>query len=292
MSNFKNKNVVITGASRGIGLSIAKKLAKDGANIAILAKTDVPHPKLPGTIFSAAKEIEQLGVKSLPIKTDIRFDDQVENSIKQVVNEFGSIDVLINNASAINLFNSETLPMKRYDLMHDINVRGTYLCSKTCLPFLKKSSNPHILNLSPPINLKPKYRINVRANPQCITPLTLAMGPIFPFMAFASTNNMTTVENKRAVCEVASPPNPLAAAIKNSIGIENKVFVLEASPAFPRHPAAFESASPPLATLSDDAITTFCAGHIISHTLRNIKVPINAPVYMYTLYVREKSGCP
>ena len=163
MKNFQNKNVVITGASRGIGLSIAKKLAKDGANIAILAKTDVPHPKLPGTIFSAAKEIEQLGVKSLPIKTDIRFDDQVENSIKQVVNEFGSIDVLINNASAINLFNSETLPMKRYDLMHDINVRGTYLCSKTCLPFLKKSSNPHILNLCPPINLKPKWFENFTA---------------------------------------------------------------------------------------------------------------------------------
>ena len=163
MNQFKDKNVIITGGSRGIGLSIAKKLASQGSNIAILAKTDAPHPKLPGTIFSAAKEIEQLGVKSLPIKTDIRFDDQVENSIKQVVNEFGSIDVLINNASAINLFNSETLPMKRYDLMHDINVRGTYLCSKTCLPFLKESSNPHILNLCPPINLKPKWFENFTA---------------------------------------------------------------------------------------------------------------------------------
>ena len=163
MNQFKGKNVIITGGSRGIGLSIAKKLASHGSNIAILAKTDTPHPKLPGTIFSAAKEIEQLGVKALPIKTDIRFDDQVESAINQVVKEFGSIDVLINNASAINLFNSETLPITRYDLMHDINVRGTYLCSKTCLPFLKKSSNPHILNLCPPINLKPKWFENFTA---------------------------------------------------------------------------------------------------------------------------------
>ena len=163
MNSLKNKNVVITGGSRGIGLSIAKKLANDGANIAILAKTDIPHPKLPGTIFSAAKEIESFGVKSLPLKTDIRFSDQVEKSINIVVKEFGSIDILVNNASAISLFNSETLPLKRFDLMHEINVRGTYLCSKTCLPHLKKSSNPHILNLSPPINLKPKWFENFTA---------------------------------------------------------------------------------------------------------------------------------
>ena len=163
MGEFNNKNVVITGGSRGIGLSIAKKLAKNGANIVILAKTDSPHPKLPGTIYSAAKEIEELGVKVLPIKTDIRFDEQVEKAVEEIINNFGSIDILVNNASAINLFNSETLPMKRYDLMHDINVRGTYLCSKTCLPFLKKSSNPHILNLSPPINLKPKWFENFTA---------------------------------------------------------------------------------------------------------------------------------
>ena len=163
MSLFKDKNVVITGASRGIGLSIAKKLATDGANIAILAKTDTPHPKLPGTIYSAAKEIESFGVKALPIKTDIRFDDQVETAISKVIEVFGSIDILINNASAISLFNTETLPMKRYDLMYNINVRGTYLCSKTCLPFLKKSLNPHILNLSPPINLKPKWFENFTA---------------------------------------------------------------------------------------------------------------------------------
>ena len=163
MNKFKDKNVVITGGSRGIGLSIAKKLASNGSNIAILAKTDIPHPKLPGTIFSAAKEIEEFGVKALPIKTDIRFDDQVEKAIDKIIKELGSIDILINNASAINLFNSESLPMKRYDLMHDINVRGAYLCSKICLPFLKHSSNPHILNLSPPINLKPKWFENFTA---------------------------------------------------------------------------------------------------------------------------------
>ncbi len=163
MGKLNNKNAIITGGSRGIGLSIAKKLAKDGANIAILAKTDAPHPKLPGTIFTAAKEIEELGVKALPIKTDIRIDDQVEKAVEEIINKFGTIDILVNNASAINLFNSETLPMKRYDLMHDINVRGTYLCSRACLPFLKKSSNPHILNLSPPINLKPKWFENFTA---------------------------------------------------------------------------------------------------------------------------------
>ena len=163
MNQFKGKNVIITGGSRGIGLSIGKKLASNGSNIAILAKTDVPHPKLPGTIFTAAKEIEQLGVKVLPIKTDIRFDVQVENAIEQVVKNIGSIDILINNASAINLFNSESLPMKRYDLMQDINTRGAYLCSKTCLPYLKKSQNPHILNLSPPFNMKSKWFVNFTA---------------------------------------------------------------------------------------------------------------------------------
>ena len=130
MENFKDKNVVITGASRGIGLGIAKKLASSGANIAVLAKTDLPHPKLPGTIHTAVEEIKELGVKSLAVKTDIRFDDQVESAVDKVVNEFGSIDILINNASAIGLFNSESLPMKQFDLMHDINLRGTYLCSK------------------------------------------------------------------------------------------------------------------------------------------------------------------
>ena len=157
MKEFENKNVVITGASRGIGLGIAKKLASEGANIAVLAKTDTPHPKLPGTIHTAVEEIKSYGVNSIGLKTDIRFEDQIETSIKKVIEEFGSIDILINNASAISLFNSETLPTKQFDLMNDINLRGTYLCSKMCLQYLKKSANPHILNLSPPISLKPKW---------------------------------------------------------------------------------------------------------------------------------------
>ena len=157
MKEFENKNVVITGASRGIGLGIAKKLASEGANIAILAKTDIPHPKLPGTIHTAVEEIKSYGVNSIGLKTDIRFEDQIETSIKKVIELFGSIDILINNASAISLFNSETLPTKQFDLMNDINLRGTYLCSKICLQHLKKSANPHILNLSPPISLKPKW---------------------------------------------------------------------------------------------------------------------------------------
>ena len=163
METFKDKNVIVTGASRGIGLAIAKKLAAEGANIAVLAKTDAPHPKLSGTIHTAVEEIKSLGVKSIAVKTDVRFEEQIERAVQKVVEEMGSLDILINNASAISLFNSETLPMKRYDLMNDINVRGTYLCSKTCLPFLKKSFNPHILNLSPPINLKPKWFENFTA---------------------------------------------------------------------------------------------------------------------------------
>ncbi len=160
---FKNKNVVITGASRGIGLGIAKKLASEGANIAVLAKTDTPHPKLPGTIHSAVEEIKELGAEALAIKTDIRFENQIENAIQNVADKFGSIDILINNASAIGLFNSETLPTKQFDLMNDINLRGTYLCSKICLKYLKKSKNPHILNMSPPISLKPKWFENFTA---------------------------------------------------------------------------------------------------------------------------------
>ena len=159
---FKNKNVVITGASRGIGLGIAKKLASEGANIAVLAKTDTPHPKLPGTIHSAVEEIKEYGTKAIAIKTDIRFEDQIENAIQNVKDKFGSIDILINNASAIGLFNSETLPTKQFDLMNDINLRG-HIFVQNLFTNLKKSKNPHILNMSPPISLKPKWFENFTA---------------------------------------------------------------------------------------------------------------------------------
>ncbi|WP_222937734.1 SDR family oxidoreductase [Spartinivicinus ruber] len=152
-----NKTLFISGASRGIGKAIALKAARDGANIIIAAKTAEPHPKLPGTIYTAAEEIEAAGGKALPCIVDIRFEDQVENAVKKAVKTFGGIDILVNNASAISLTKTTDTEMKRYDLMHQINTRGTFLCSKTCIPFLKESSNPHVLNLSPPLNMEPRW---------------------------------------------------------------------------------------------------------------------------------------
>jgi citronellol/citronellal dehydrogenase len=157
MTNFKDKTVIISGGSRGVGLEIAKALGKDGANIAILAKTTEPHPTLPGTIYTAAEEIEAVGGKALPIVCDIRFEDQVQNAVDQAANEFGGIDICINNASAIHLTDTENTPMKRYDLMHNINVRGTFMFSQKCIPYLKKGNNPHILTLSPPIDIARKW---------------------------------------------------------------------------------------------------------------------------------------
>lgn len=154
---MKGKNVLITGGSRGIGKAIAMKLAAEGANIAIAAKTAEPHPKLEGTIFSAAEEIKSFGTEVLPLKCDIRFEEQIDNAVQKTVEAFGGIDVLINNASAINLTQTEQTEPKRFDLMHGIQVRGTFLMCKTCIPHLKKSSNAHILNLSPPLNLDPKW---------------------------------------------------------------------------------------------------------------------------------------
>jgi citronellol/citronellal dehydrogenase len=155
--SFRNKNVLITGGSRGIGKSIALRLAREGANIAIAAKTVDPHPKLEGTIFSAAKEIEALGVKSLPIQCDIRNEEQIHAAVDETVKAFGGIDILINNASAINLTSTEQTEPKRFDLMHGIQVRGTFFMCKACIPHLKKAENPHILNLSPPLNMNPKW---------------------------------------------------------------------------------------------------------------------------------------
>jgi len=153
---LKNSTVFMSGGSRGIGLAIAKKLAYHGANVAIAAKTAEPHPKLPGTVFTAAEEITAAGKqgdggKGLPLVCDIRDDAAVKAAVDQTVAEFGGIDICINNASAIMLTPVEHTPMKRYDLMNDVNARGTYLVSQTCLPHLKKGTNPHILNLSPPL---------------------------------------------------------------------------------------------------------------------------------------------
>jgi citronellol/citronellal dehydrogenase len=155
--SFQNKTAVITGATRGIGKTIALKLAAEGANIVIAAKSVEENPKLGGTIYSAAKEIEEAGGKALAIQCDIRFEEQIQNVVEQTIKTFGGIDILINNASAISLTTTEQTETKRFDLMHSINVRGTFLMTKACIPHLKKSSNAHILTLSPPLNLDPKW---------------------------------------------------------------------------------------------------------------------------------------
>lgn len=157
---FENKTVFITGGSRGIGKAIALRLAKEGANIAIAAKSIEENPKLGGTIFTAAKEIEKAGAKALPIQCDIRFEDQVQLAVETTVHAFGGIDILINNASAISLTKVEQTEPKAFGLMHDINVKGTFFVSKACIPHLKNGKNAHILNLSPPINPDKKWLTN------------------------------------------------------------------------------------------------------------------------------------
>jgi citronellol/citronellal dehydrogenase len=156
-STLKRRTLFITGASRGIGLAIALRAAREGANIAIAAKTTEPHPKLPGTIFTAAAEIEAAGGRALPLPTDIRDDEQVAHAVAHTVREFGGIDILVNNASAISLTGTPATDMRRFDLMHDVNTRGTFLCSKLCLPHLERATNPHILMLSPPLNIEERW---------------------------------------------------------------------------------------------------------------------------------------
>jgi len=155
--SLQGKTLFISGASRGIGLAIAKRAAQDGANVAIAAKTAEPHPKLPGTIYTAADEINEAGGKALPILCDIRFEDQVQAAVKQTVDAFGGLDICVNNASAMSPTATLDTEMKRYDLMNEINTRGTFLVSKTCIPHLKQSDNAHILNLAPPLDMDAKW---------------------------------------------------------------------------------------------------------------------------------------
>jgi citronellol/citronellal dehydrogenase len=151
------KTLFISGASRGIGLAIALRAARDGANVALIAKTAEPHPKLEGTVYTAAEEIEAAGGQALAIVGDIRDEAQVEAAVAQTVERFGGIDIAVNNASAIALLGTEALEMKRYDLMQDINTRGTFVVSRACVPHLKHAENPHVITLSPPINLDPRW---------------------------------------------------------------------------------------------------------------------------------------
>ena len=161
MNTLSGRTLVITGASRGIGLAIARRAAADGANIVLLAKTTEPNPKLPGTVYSAAEEIEAAGGQALPVPTDIRDENAVAAAVAQAVERFGGVDILVNNASAINLTPTPNTPMKRFDLMFGVNVRGTYCCTQACLAELVKSAqagrNPHVLNMSPPLSMKPHW---------------------------------------------------------------------------------------------------------------------------------------
>ena len=157
METLKGKTLFITGASRGIGLAIGLRAARDGANVAIAAKTAEPHPKLEGTIYTAAAEIEKAGGWALPLICDIRYEEQVADAVAKTVAAFGGIDICVNNASAISLTDTAKTDMKRYDLMHQINTRGTFLTSKLCIPHLAKAANPHILMLSPPLDMKAKW---------------------------------------------------------------------------------------------------------------------------------------
>jgi citronellol/citronellal dehydrogenase len=156
-SSLGGKTILMSGGSRGIGLAIALRAARDGANVALIAKTAEPHPRLEGTIFTAAEEIEKAGGQALPIVGDVRDDATVQAAAEQTVARFGGIDICVNNASAIDLSSTESISMKRYDLMQDINTRGTFLLSKACIPHLKRAANPHILTMSPPLSLDPKW---------------------------------------------------------------------------------------------------------------------------------------
>jgi len=157
MADLAGKTLFITGASRGIGKAIGLRAAQDGANIVIAAKTAEPHPKLPGTIHTAAEEMEDAGGKALPLVVDVRSEETITEAVDETVSHFGGIDILVNNASAIFLAGTVDTPMKRFDLMHQVNVRATYACSQAAIPHLKKADNPHILNISPPLSMEPRW---------------------------------------------------------------------------------------------------------------------------------------
>lgn len=204
--SLKQKTLFITGASRGIGKAIALTAAADGANVAVAARTVEPHPKLPGTIYTAVAEIEAAGGKGLACPMDIRFENQVRAAVEQTAEHFGGIDILVNNASAIFLAGTAETPMKRFDLMHAVNVRGTFMTSQACLPYLAKAGNPHILNIASPLNMEakwfapyPAYALSKYGMSMCVLgmaeelrPQGVAVNALWPrtFIATAAVRNM------------------------------------------------------------------------------------------------------
>ena len=234
MGSFADKRVVVSGASRGIGLAIAKKLASDGASIAILAKTTEPHPKLPGTIYTAAEEIVEAGGRALPLVTDIRSEDQGQAAVAEAAAAFGGIDICINNASAISLTPTSRTEMRRFDLMFGVNVRGTFMLSRECLPHLLQAENPHILNISPPLDMQQKwfapnvaYTMSKFGMSQCVLGMAgeladkgVAVNALWPHsvIATAAISNVLAGEAALAYCRSPQIMADAAAAIlaKNS----------------------------------------------------------------------------
>jgi citronellol/citronellal dehydrogenase len=216
METLRGKTLFITGASRGIGKAIALRAARDGARIVIVAKTETPHDRLPGTIHTAAEEIEAAGGQALALAVDIRFEDRVAAAVAQAVDHFGGIDILVNNASAIQLTNTPETSMKRFDLMHQVNTRGTFLCSQACLPHLRRAPNPHILMLSPPLNMEPRwfaphvaYTMAKYGMSMCVLgmaeefrPLGIAVNALWPrtAIATAAVRNLLGGEDSIARC--------------------------------------------------------------------------------------------
>ncbi|MFK7825258.1 MAG: SDR family oxidoreductase [Oligoflexales bacterium] len=209
MDTLAGKTLFITGASRGIGKAIALRAAKDKANIIIASKTTEQHPTLPGTIYTTADECEKIGGKALPLKLDVRNENAIQETVTKAIDHFGGIDILINNASAIFLSKTIETPIKRYDLMHHVNVRATFICSQACIPALQKSENPHILNLSPPLNLNPKwfknhvaYTMTKYGMSMCslgmaeeLKSLGIAVNSLWPYTIIATSALRATGEN-------------------------------------------------------------------------------------------------
>lgn len=220
MTTLKNKTLFITGASRGIGEAIALRAARDGANIVIAAKTDQPHPSLPGTIHTTAEAVEKAGGKALPLMLDVRDTDQIEAAVAKAVSHFGGIDILVNNASAISLTNTrDTLP-KRFDLMMSVNARATFFCSRACMPHLMKAENPHILTMSPPLNMEAKWfkdHLAYTYSKYGMSACTLGMSAEFKAMGVAVNSLWPQTTIATAAIEVNFPKELLAASRKPEI---------------------------------------------------------------------------